>query len=112
MELTEILYRHMSPEIMVSCGKISVKLISDMDPREFSRFFLHQSLERYHGYCDIVQFLQSFITHLKMYPSLHELLPDLQRTQTAQRKATEVKVKVKAGVRIFCLNYFCYLILV
>ena len=79
VELKEIIYQHMSHENMLSCSRImKVALKSDMDPRDFTRFFIHHFIERYHGPKDIVRFVKSLITYLGTYPFLKELVPKLE----------------------------------
>ena len=99
-ELTEIMYRHMSHENMVSCAEtMHVKADADMDPREFTRIFLHQFAERYHGPHNIGSILQSFIKNLDKYPCLSEAVPELKWLKQ-KRRAEDVALSTQAEVAV------------
>ena len=108
VKLTKVFYQHMTPEHMDCCAKImNVKLQSDMDPREFSRFFLHQYVKRYHGAHNLVQFLQSLIIYLEGYPCLKRLLPNLEKLKHERMREIETgEAVVEVYVSFFCLYYF------
>ena len=79
----------MSHENMLSCARImKAELKSDMDPRDFTQFFIHHFAERYQGHKDIVGFVKSLIIHLETFPCLKELVHKLEwlRAKTNLRR--------------------------
>ena len=80
-ELEEIIFQHMSCKNMLSCANImhfKERLKSDMDPRDFTRFFIHDFAKRYRGPEDIEGFVKSLVTYLETFPCLKELVPKLE----------------------------------
>ena len=78
-ELKEIIYQHMTHENMLTCAKImKEELKLEMDPRDFTQFFIHHFTERYQGAKDIVGFVKSLITYMGIYPCFKELVPKLE----------------------------------
>ena len=78
-ELEEIIFEHMSHKNMLSCAKImNEEFKSDRNPRDFTRFLIHQFAERYRGPEDIVGFVKSLVIYLETFPCLKELVPKLE----------------------------------